>query len=115
LSAPDTVAHVAGFALNVFPILLTVVMFLQMHFTPQPSVDSQQAKLMKYMPVGMGLLYYNFSSALSVYSTVNGLFMMGQQFIINRMKDAPAPAPATKAGPSGRSIKNVTPPTARKK
>ena len=115
LSAPDTVAHVAGFALNVFPILLTVVMFLQMHFTPQPSVDSQQAKLMKYMPVGMGLLYYNFSSALSVYSTVNGLFMMGQQFIINRMKDAPAPAPATKNGPSGRPIKNVTPPPARKK
>jgi YidC/Oxa1 family membrane protein insertase len=114
LSAPDTVAHVAGFALNIFPILLTVVMFFQMQFTPQPSVDNQQAKLMKYMPVGMGLLYYNFSSALSVYSTVNALFMMGQQFIINRMKDKPVAAPAAKAGPSGRPIKNVTPP-ARKK
>ncbi|HEY9155344.1 MAG TPA: YidC/Oxa1 family insertase periplasmic-domain containing protein, partial [Opitutaceae bacterium] len=119
LSAPDTIAHVAlpvlgNVAINIFPVLLVVAMFFQMQFTPQPSVDNQQAKLMKYMPVGMGLLYYNFSSALSVYSTVNALFMMGQQFIINRMKDAPAPAPAAKSGPGGRPIKNVTP-SARKK
>ncbi len=116
LSAPDTVAHLFGYSVNIFPVLLMVVMFFQMRFTPQPSVDNQQAKLMKYMPIGMGLLYYNFSSALSVYSTVNGLFMIAQQFIINRMKDAPPPtAPVAKVGPNGRPLKNVTPPSARKK
>jgi YidC/Oxa1 family membrane protein insertase len=56
------------------------------------------------MPVLFTLFCYSFSCALALYSTVNGLFTIGQQLVINRMKDAPE-APVT--GTAG--MKNVTP------
>jgi len=51
------------------------------------------------------LFYYSWSCALSLYSTVNGLFMIGQQLVINRMKDTGDPADAR----PGKPVKNVTP------
>jgi YidC/Oxa1 family membrane protein insertase len=104
LSAPDTVARFFGFPLNIMPLLMGATMIFQMRLTPQPTVDNAQAKMMKFMPVIFTLFCYSFSCALALYSTINGLFTIGQQIVINRMKDeAPAPAP----GPAGP--KNVTP------
>jgi YidC/Oxa1 family membrane protein insertase len=104
LSAPDTVARFFGFPLNIMPLLMGATMIFQMRLTPQPTVDNAQAKMMKFMPVIFTLFCYSFSCALALYSTVNGLFTIGQQLVINRMKDT-QPAPA--AGPEG--MKNVTP------
>jgi YidC/Oxa1 family membrane protein insertase len=86
------------------PLLMAATMIFQMRLTPQPTVDSSQAKMMKFMPVIFTFICYNFSCALALYSTVNGLFTIGQQLVINRMKDV-EPAPA--AGTGG--MKNVTP------
>jgi len=91
------------------PILMGATMVVQMRLTPSPSVDNLQMKMMKLMPYIFTLFCYNFSCALALYSTVNGLFTIGQQIVVNRMKDpdeAPA-APAPAAG--GRTVKNVTP------
>jgi YidC/Oxa1 family membrane protein insertase len=66
---------------------------------------------MKFMPYVFTLFCYNFSCALALYSTINGIFTIGQQLVINRMKDpdeTPA-APATHGGHGGKPIKNVTP------
>ena len=104
LSAPDTVARFFGFPLNIMPLLMGATMLFQMRLTPQPTVDNAQAKMMKFMPVIFTLFCYSFSCALALYSTVNGLFTIGQQLVINRMKDV-EPAPAV--GPDG--MKNVTP------
>ncbi|MGA2445404.1 MAG: YidC/Oxa1 family insertase periplasmic-domain containing protein [Opitutaceae bacterium] len=104
LSAPDTVLRLFGFPLNIMPLLMAATMIFQMRLTPQPTVDNSQAKMMKFMPVIFTLICYNFSCALALYSTVNGLFTIGQQLVINRMKDV-EPAPA--AAPGG--MKNVTP------
>jgi YidC/Oxa1 family membrane protein insertase len=106
LSAPDTIWHIPGlgFPLNIMPLLMAATMVFQMRLTPQPTVDNAQAKMMKFMPVIFTLICYNFSCALALYSTVNGLFTIGQQLVINRMKDV-EPAPA--AAPGG--MKNVTP------
>jgi YidC/Oxa1 family membrane protein insertase len=60
------------------------------------------------MPYIFTLFCYNFSCALALYSTINGIFTIGQQLVINRMKD-PEDAPAVAAGPNGKAIKNVTP------
>ncbi len=111
LSRPDTVARVAGFPINIMPLLMGATMIIQMRLTPQPSVDNAQAKMFKFMPYIFMIFCYNFSCALSLYSTVNGLFTIGQQLVINRMKDdAPIPAtPAPKGGKGGRGMKNVTP------
>ena len=64
-------------------------------------------KMMKFMPVIFTVFCYSFSCALSLYSTINGLFTIIQQIVINRSSDdVPAPA-VTVAG--GKTVKNVTP------
>jgi YidC/Oxa1 family membrane protein insertase len=104
LSAPDTVLRLYGIPLNIMPLLMAATMVYQMRLTPQPTVDNAQAKMMKFMPIIFTLFCYNYSCALALYMTINGLFTIGQQLVINRMKDLePAPAVA----PAG--MKNVTP------
>jgi YidC/Oxa1 family membrane protein insertase len=110
LSAPDTVAVltlpvIGVLNLNIFPILLGAVNFFQMRVTPQPSVDNAQMKIMKFMPIMFIMFYYNWACALSVYSTVNGLFTICQQLLVNRTKDTVDLAP----GKPGKPVKNVTP------
>ena len=110
LSAPDTVAILAlpvlgALNVNVFPLLLGVVNFFQMRVTPQPAVDNAQMKMMKFMPVMFVLFYYNWSCALALYSTVNGLFTICQQLVVNRSPDTGDPVPVR----TGKPVKNVTP------
>jgi YidC/Oxa1 family membrane protein insertase len=115
LAAPDTVAHVFGLPINIMPILMGITMIVQMRIVPQPTVDNAQAKMFKFMPIIFTLFCYTFSCALSLYSTVNGLFTIGQQLIINRMKDEPSPfSPGGSAVATEetlrKAMKNVTPP-----
>lgn len=113
LSAPDTIAHVFGLPINIMPILMGATMVIQMQLTPTPSMDNAQAKMMKVMPYIFTLFCYTFSCALALYSTVNGIFTIGQQLVINRMKDAPGPVGAGTAAASTaaglKPMKNVTP------
>lgn len=109
LSAPDTVGHIFGFPINILPLLMGATMIIQMRLTPTPTTDNVQAKMFKLMPWIFTVFCYTFSGALALYSTINGIFTIGQQLVVNRMKDdpvAPVPAPAP-AG--GKPIKNVTP------
>ena len=110
LSGPDTVGvltlpFVGVIAINVLPILLGFVNFFQMRVTPQPAVDNAQMKIMKFMPVFFVLFYYNWPSAIALYSTVNGIFTISQQLVVNRMKDTADPGPVV----PGKPTKNVTP------
>ncbi len=108
LAAPDTVGHIMGLPINVLPLLMGATMIYQMKLTPQPTVDNAQAKIFKFMPWMFTLICYNFSGALALYSTINGLFTIGQQLVINRMKDEPLP-PAPVATKGNKKVKNVTP------
>ncbi|MBL9199726.1 MAG: YidC/Oxa1 family insertase periplasmic-domain containing protein [Opitutaceae bacterium] len=110
LAASDTVARVFGIPINIMPLLMGATMFIQMQLTPTPSVDNMQMKMMKFMPIIFTFFCYGFSCALSLYSTVNGLFSIGQQLVINRMKDAEETAAPVTIGPGGKPVKNVTPP-----
>src|ERR1035438_5857176 len=110
LSAPDTVLTLAvpligSLNVNILPFVLCAVAFFQMRLTPQPTVDNAQMRIMKFMPIMFLLFYYSWSCALSLYSTVNGLFMIGQQLVINHFKDTGDPADAA----PGKPVKNVTP------
>jgi YidC/Oxa1 family membrane protein insertase len=86
------------------PLLMAATMLFQLRLTPQPTVDNAQVKMMKFMPVIFAFICYGYSCALSIYMTINGLFTIGQQLVINRMKDDEL---ATAAGTPG--MKNVTP------
>ncbi len=112
LAATDTVGHLFGIAwlpINIMPILMGATMVVQMRLTPTPSTDNMQMKMMQFMPYIFTLFCYGFSCALALYSTINGLFTIGQQLVINRMKDPEDAAPAVAAGPGGKVVKNVTP------
>jgi YidC/Oxa1 family membrane protein insertase len=107
LSAPDTVGHIFGFPINILPLLMGATMIIQMRLTPMPSTDNMQAKMFKFMPWIFTVFCYSFSGALALYSTINGVFTIAQQLVVNRMKDAASePAPVA-AG--GKPAKNVTP------
>lgn len=114
LSDVDTIFHLWIIPIRPMPILMGATMVIQMHITPTPSVDNMQMKMMKIMPYIFTFFCYNFSCALSLYSFVNGLFTIGQQLVINRMKDEPGPvgpgtAAASTAAGMKKPIKNITP------
>ena len=113
LSAPDTIAHILGFPVNIMPLLMGVTMYYQMKLTPSPTVDNVQAKIFKFMPFFFTAICYNFSCALALYSTINGLFTIVQQLVVNKYTaEAPTPTPLgvpSGTGKGGKRIKNVTP------
>ena len=125
LSAPDTIYSFGTVTLpllglthlniNIMPLLMGATMIFQMRLTPTPSTDPAQQMMFKVMPWMFTLFCYNFASGLALYSTINGLFTIGQQMIINRMPepDLPVNAPQGKPGATG-SMKNVTPPKKKK-
>ncbi len=99
LSAPDTIAHVGGYAINILPLLMGATMMSQMFLVPQPAtMDKTQAAMMRFMPLMYVWICYQFSCALSLYSTINSLFTIGQQILINRMKDDGDPTHAPAGG-----------------
>jgi YidC/Oxa1 family membrane protein insertase len=110
LSSPDTVfaiplPYIGSFGINILPILFCLTLFYQMRLTPQPAVDNAQMKMMKLMPLMSLFIYYNYSCALSLYSTANGLFIIFQQVIVNRGHDDEEKAQVR----PGKPTKNVTP------
>ncbi len=110
LAAPDTVARWFGFPVNIMPILMGATMIIQMRLTPTPSVDPAQQTMFKIMPWIFTIFCYNFEAGIALYSTVNGLFTIGQQIVINRMPEPDLPINSgTPAKPGSGGMKNVTP------
>jgi YidC/Oxa1 family membrane protein insertase len=91
LSAPDTIARLFGLPINIMPLLMGATMIYQMRLTPTPTTDNAQAQMMKYMPIVFTLICYNFAAALALYSTVNGVFTIVQQLIVNKMTNDAGP------------------------
>lgn len=93
LSQPDTILRVLGLPLNPLPLLMGASMIWQMKLTPQTG-DSQQQKIMMFMPVIFLVICYNMASGLVLYWTVQQLLSIAQQWWSLRQPDT-APAPAT--------------------
>lgn len=86
LSAPDTVWQLPfmNLPLNIMPLLMGATMIYQMKLTPTPTTDNAQVQMMKFMPIIFTLICYNFAAALALYSTINGVFTIAQQVIVNK-------------------------------
>ncbi|MCH5378177.1 MAG: YidC/Oxa1 family membrane protein insertase, partial [Planctomycetes bacterium] len=69
--------------LSILPILLALAFFLQQQMTPMMTADPTQAKIMKFMPVMFGVFFLWFPTGLVLYSLVNALTGVIQQFIFN--------------------------------
>lgn len=71
----------------ILPLLMGAAMFFQQHLNPQPT-DPMQAKVMKFMPIIFTVFMLFFPAGLVLYWTVNNLFSMAQQYIINKKVEA---------------------------
>lgn len=67
----------------VLPIIMGASMILQSYLNPAPP-DPMQAKLMKIMPVVFSVVFFFFPAGLVLYSIVNNILSIAQQWYITR-------------------------------
>jgi YidC/Oxa1 family membrane protein insertase len=79
--------------IHVLPLIMIVTQFIMQQMTPSPGMDPSQAKMMKFMPLMFGFLFYNFSSGIVLYWLTGNLVQIAQQWTVNRMMPAPPPPP----------------------
>ncbi len=91
LSQPDTVAFIAGYPLNVLPLIMAVTMLWQMQLSPKTG-DPVQQRVFMFMPIIFIVFCYNFASALALYWAVQNVFSIVQLMITNRQQRAGAQA-----------------------
>ncbi len=87
LSQPDTIFHVAGFPVNILPLLMAATMLWQMSLTPKTG-DPVQQRIFMFVPLIFIVFCYNYASALALYWTVQNLFSIGQLYL-TRNQTAP--------------------------
>lgn len=69
----------------VTPILMGITQYISQKMTPT-SADAAQQKMMLIMPVIMTIFFMNFSSGLVLYWLTNNVLQIGQQYIMNRIR-----------------------------
>lgn len=69
----------------VTPILMGITQFISQKMTPT-SADPTQARMMLMMPVIMTIFFMNFQSGLVLYWLTNNILQIGQQYIMNRIR-----------------------------
>jgi YidC/Oxa1 family membrane protein insertase len=94
LSAPDptSIFNLFGlipfevsstFSLGIWPILMGITMFIQQKLSPASS-DPIQAKIMKFMPIGLTIVLATFPAGLVIYWTWSNTLSILQQYYINK-------------------------------
>jgi len=102
LSAPENLP------IHLLPVILVATQFGTQKLTPSPGVDPNQQRMMMFMPLLFGFMFYYLSSGLVLYYLASNLIGIGQQLLINRMMPAPTPPPAPPAptkAPVKRTVK----------
>lgn len=87
LALPFTVPFLNIQHLNLLPFLMIGSMVWQQKLTPQASSSPEQAKMMQFMPIMMGVLFYNLPSGLVLYWFLNNTLTIIHQLVIKRMGD----------------------------
>ena len=98
LSAPDP--------FYVMPVLMGVTQFWQQRMTPMTGADPAQQKMMMFMPLVMGFIFFSLPAGALLYYVASTVFGIGQQYLTNRIIGPPnvrTPRPAGRAaGETGR-------------
>ncbi|SEA66707.1 membrane protein insertase YidC [Nitrosospira multiformis] len=81
LSAPDPY--------YVLPVIMGISMFLQQRLSP-PATDPIQARVMQIMPLAFSVFFFFFPAGLVLYSLVNNVLSIAQQWQITRMIEGSA-------------------------
>jgi len=83
--------------IRILPIAMIISQFIMQKMTPATGGDPSQQKMMMFMPLVMGFMFYGFSSGLVLYWLTGNVVGIGQQWFFNRGVTVPAPAPPAKA------------------
>ena len=104
LSQPETLA------IHLLPLILIASQFYAQRLTPATGMDPNQQKMMMFMPLLYGFMFYYASAGLVLYWLTSNVAMIAQQLIINRMMPHPTPAgnvPAVTAPASKSPVKKT--------
>ena len=97
---PDALTSTNGWLgpyLNILPLIAAGLMFVQQKlFTPPPSDEQQemQQKIMKFMMIFMGLLFFKFAAGLCVYFIVSSLWGVAERKLLPKTKPGASPSGA---------------------
>jgi YidC/Oxa1 family membrane protein insertase len=93
--------------IHMLPIILIATQFFSQKLTPSAGVDPNQQKMMMFMPLMFGFMFYSASAGLVLYWLTGNVVGIVQQLIINRFMPttAPAPAPLAVKDPVKRTVK----------
>lgn len=79
LSQPETLA------IHILPIIMVVSQFVMQKMTPTTTGgDPSQQKMMQFMPLIFGFMFYNLSSGLVLYYLTSNLVGVAQQYFFNK-------------------------------
>ncbi len=70
--------------IRVLPLAMVATQFWQQSLTPTPTADPAQMRLMKFMPLMMGFIFYSFSAGLVLFWLTGNIIGIAQQLILNR-------------------------------
>lgn len=91
--------------IRILPIAMIVSQFIMQKMTPSTTMDPAQQKMMMFMPLVFGFMFYGLSSGVVLYWLTGNLVGIAQQVLFNRLS-APAlelpPPPKAVAKKSGR-------------
>jgi YidC/Oxa1 family membrane protein insertase len=88
LSRPETIA------IRILPLVLIASQFFMQKMTPpSPGMDPAQQKMMLFMPLALGYMFWFSASGLVLYWLTGNLVGIVQQWATNRLS-GPPPAPA---------------------
>jgi YidC/Oxa1 family membrane protein insertase len=79
----------------ILPIIMGVSMIVQMRLNPTPT-DPLQAKVMQIMPIAFSVVFFFFPAGLVLYSIVNNLLSIAQQWYITRAAETEKKGAAAK-------------------
>ncbi len=75
----------------ILPIVLTISTYFMTKMTPVPgTTDPAQQKMMAFMPLMTGFIFFYLSSGLNLYYFTSNLVNVGQQWYLNRTHPLPS-------------------------
>jgi YidC/Oxa1 family membrane protein insertase len=82
LSQPETIP------IRILPILMIATQFLSTKMMPTPSADPSQQRMMMFMPLLFGFMFYSLPSGLVLYYVTSTVVSIAQQWFFNHTETA---------------------------
>jgi len=87
------------------PILMTITMYYMQKLTPMTTADPAQQRMMNFMPLFMGFLFFRLASGLVLYILTSNIVATTQQWFLYRVMPEARPDTGKKKGASDKKGK----------